>query len=63
MACTFCATGKAGFARQLSAHEILDQVMVVAERLQRRVSHVGGSELDADFACAALFGGGFFFGS
>ena len=40
MACTFCATGKAGFARNLAAHEILDQVMVVGEAFKARVSHV-----------------------
>lgn len=25
MRCTFCATGKGGFARNLRAHEIIDQ--------------------------------------
>lgn len=29
MRCAFCATGKGGFARNLKAHEILDQVRPV----------------------------------
>ncbi|GAX81702.1 hypothetical protein CEUSTIGMA_g9130.t1 [Chlamydomonas eustigma] len=40
MRCTFCATGKGGFARNLSPHEILDQVMTVQEAFQQRVSNV-----------------------
>lgn len=31
MRCTFCATGKGGFARNLLPHEIIDQVMTVQE--------------------------------
>lgn len=31
MRCTFCATGKGGFARNLLPHEIVDQVLTVAE--------------------------------
>ena len=27
MRCTFCATGKGGFARNLAPHEIVDQVV------------------------------------
>ncbi|MFP4133669.1 MAG: 23S rRNA (adenine(2503)-C(2))-methyltransferase RlmN [Halothece sp.] len=40
MSCDFCATGKGGFTRNLQAHEIVDQVMTVAEDFQQRVSHV-----------------------
>jgi len=32
MGCTFCATGDAGFGRQLSAGEIVEQVVVAARR-------------------------------
>lgn len=41
MRCTFCATGKGGFARSLAPHEILDQVMTVGEQFGKRVSNVG----------------------
>jgi 23S rRNA (adenine2503-C2)-methyltransferase len=40
MRCTFCATGQGGFARNLRAHEILDQVLTVQEAFARRVSNV-----------------------
>ncbi|MDF5723528.1 MAG: 23S rRNA (adenine(2503)-C(2))-methyltransferase RlmN [Rhizonema sp. PD37] len=40
MACDFCATGKGGYKRNLSRHEIVDQVLTVQEDFQRRVSHV-----------------------
>lgn len=40
MRCTFCATGKGGFARNLGAHEIVDQVLTVQERFGKRVSNV-----------------------
>ncbi|KAK2080343.1 hypothetical protein QBZ16_000196 [Prototheca wickerhamii] len=46
MRCTFCATGKGGFARNLLPHEIVDQVLAVGEAVHaspdgpRRVSHV-----------------------
>lgn len=40
MRCTFCATGKGGFARNLVAHEIVDQVLTVQEEFKRRVSNV-----------------------
>ncbi len=40
MACEFCATGKGGFARNLDAHEIVDQVLTVAADFDRRVSNV-----------------------
>ena len=41
MRCSFCATGKGGFARNLKAHEIVDQVMTVQEEFKRRVNNVG----------------------
>jgi len=31
MRCTFCATGKGGWARNLLPHEIIDQVLTVQE--------------------------------
>lgn len=40
MACDFCATGKGGFSRNLSAGEIVDQVLTVQEDFKRRVSHI-----------------------
>ncbi|ERN42876.1 23S rRNA m2A2503 methyltransferase [Rubidibacter lacunae KORDI 51-2] len=40
MACDFCATGKGGFTRNLQVHEIVDQVLTVAEDFQQRVSNV-----------------------
>ncbi|KFM27796.1 putative dual-specificity RNA methyltransferase RlmN [Auxenochlorella protothecoides] len=40
MRCTFCATGKGGFARNLLPHEILDQVLAVGEHFGRRPSNV-----------------------
>lgn len=38
--CTFCATGYLGAGRNLTAGEIVDQVLTVGERTGRRVSHV-----------------------
>ena len=40
MRCTFCATGKGGFARNLLPHEIIDQVLTVQEQFRARVSNV-----------------------
>lgn len=40
MACDFCATGKGGFRRNLSAAEIIDQVLTVQEDFGQRVSHI-----------------------
>ncbi|MGD0218968.1 MAG: 23S rRNA (adenine(2503)-C(2))-methyltransferase RlmN [Acidimicrobiales bacterium] len=43
MACTFCATGDAGFSRQLSTGEIVEQVVLAArsaKRSGRRLDHV-----------------------
>jgi 23S rRNA (adenine2503-C2)-methyltransferase len=40
MRCTFCATGKGGFARNLAPHEIVDQVLALEEYFGQRVSNV-----------------------
>ncbi|MCS6960806.1 MAG: 23S rRNA (adenine(2503)-C(2))-methyltransferase RlmN [Pseudanabaenaceae cyanobacterium SKYGB_i_bin29] len=40
MGCTFCATGKGGWQRNLREHEIIDQVLTVQQQMQRRVSHL-----------------------
>ncbi|MCX6116461.1 MAG: hypothetical protein NT027_02885, partial [Proteobacteria bacterium] len=43
MACTFCQTGKLGFVRNLSTHEIIAQYIQAARVVQkegRRLSHV-----------------------
>jgi 23S rRNA (adenine2503-C2)-methyltransferase len=41
MACSFCATGQAGFERNLSAGEIVEQVMAAARRAApRRIGNV-----------------------
>ena len=40
MACDFCATGKGGFTRNLSTHEIVDQVLTVQQDFGRSVSHI-----------------------
>lgn len=48
MRCTFCATGKGGFARNLQPHEIVDQVLAIQEDFGKRVSNVGAQSLRAD---------------
>ncbi|MGE0000732.1 MAG: 23S rRNA (adenine(2503)-C(2))-methyltransferase RlmN [Fimbriimonadaceae bacterium] len=40
MACTFCATGLGGFDRNLSAGEIVGQVLLLQGVTKRRISHV-----------------------
>lgn len=40
MGCTFCATGLAGFVRNLSAGEITDQVLFLQQETGERVTHV-----------------------
>lgn len=40
MRCTFCATGKGGFARNLAPHEIVDQVVSLEEHFGVRVTNV-----------------------
>jgi hypothetical protein len=39
MRCNFCATGKGGFARNLRAHEIVDQVLQVEQHFGKRATH------------------------
>ena len=38
--CSFCATGRSGFLRHLTAGEIVDQVMTIQDITQQRISHV-----------------------
>jgi 23S rRNA (adenine2503-C2)-methyltransferase len=38
--CSFCATGKGGFARNLQPHEIVEQVLVIEEMFKHRVTNV-----------------------
>ncbi len=40
MGCTFCATGKGGWQRNLAKHEIIDQVLSIQQQMGRRVSHL-----------------------
>src|SRR5215210_8862589 len=40
MACSFCATGQAGFERQLTAGEIVEQVIRAGRATDRRISNV-----------------------
>lgn len=40
MACAFCATGQQGLTRNLAAGEIVEQVLLVQEDFQERVSNV-----------------------
>jgi 23S rRNA (adenine2503-C2)-methyltransferase len=40
MGCTFCATGLAGFARNLSAGEIVEQVLLIERETGERITHV-----------------------
>ncbi len=40
MGCAFCATGQEGFTRNLTTDEIVDQVYLVADSFNRRVSNV-----------------------
>lgn len=40
MGCTFCATGLAGLTRNLTAGEIVDQVLLIEQECGERVSHV-----------------------
>ena len=40
MRCTFCATGKGGFARNLAPHEIVDQVLSLEDHFGTRVTNV-----------------------
>ncbi|XP_077216640.1 radical SAM superfamily protein [Tasmannia lanceolata] len=38
--CSFCATGKGGYSRNLQRHEIVEQVLAVEELFKHRVSNV-----------------------
>jgi 23S rRNA (adenine2503-C2)-methyltransferase len=40
LACAFCATGKAGYARNLSAGEIVGQFLLMEQRLGRDINNV-----------------------
>tara|TARA_Y100001968_G_scaffold202020_1_gene185494 strand:- start:44 stop:853 length:810 start_codon:yes stop_codon:yes gene_type:complete len=40
MGCKFCATGKGGLNRSLDVNEIVDQVISVREKMNRRPTHV-----------------------
>ncbi len=40
MGCAFCATGQQGFTRNLSADEMIDQVVLIGEDFKARVSNV-----------------------
>ncbi len=40
MGCTFCATGLAGLARNLSAGEIVEQVLLIERQTGERITHV-----------------------
>lgn len=40
MKCSFCATGQLGFERNLTAGEIVDQVLAMQARMNRRISNV-----------------------
>ena len=40
MGCSFCATGKEGFARNLSADEIVDQLIVVQEDFDTKINNI-----------------------
>lgn len=42
MGCVFCATGKEGFTRNLSAGEIIDQILVVQSDFGKRVTNLVG---------------------
>ena len=59
MGCTFCATGQAGFERQLDCAEIVEQVVRAQHATTQRVSHVvfmgmGEPLANVDNVCAAL---------
>lgn len=38
--CSFCATGKGGFSRNLKGHEIVEQVLAIEELFKQRVTNV-----------------------
>jgi len=46
--CVFCATGMSGYARDLTAGEIVDQVLTVQEAMRKRPSQVGDPDCRID---------------
>ncbi|KAL8460242.1 hypothetical protein ACS0TY_031960 [Phlomoides rotata] len=40
LCCSFCATGKGGFSRNLKSHEIVEQGLAIEEVFKRRVTNV-----------------------
>lgn len=59
MGCTFCATGKEGFTRNLSPGDIVDQILITQKQMGKRVSNVvmmgqGEPFLNYDHTLAAL---------
>ena len=40
MDCKFCATGKEGLKRSLSASEILDQILFIENEMNNKVSNI-----------------------
>ncbi|XP_059297394.1 uncharacterized protein LOC132050252 [Lycium ferocissimum] len=38
--CSFCATGKGGFSRNLKSHEIVEQVLAIEDLFKQRVTNV-----------------------
>eukprot|EP00873_Tetraselmis_striata_P011074 jgi/Tetstr1/431338/TSEL_021029.t1 len=54
MRCTFCATGKGGFARNLMPYEIIDQVLHIQELFGTRVSNIGRSQCCAPRSASLL---------
>jgi 23S rRNA (adenine2503-C2)-methyltransferase len=38
--CQFCATGKMGFKRNLTAGEIIEQILQISDRFDRRISNI-----------------------
>ncbi|KAI8006048.1 putative dual-specificity RNA methyltransferase RlmN [Camellia lanceoleosa] len=38
--CSFCATGKGGFSRNLQTHEIVEQVLAIEELFKHRVTNI-----------------------
>lgn len=59
MGCTFCATGKEGFARNLLPGEIVDQILIAQKDMSTRISNVvvmgqGEPFLNYDAVIAAL---------
>lgn len=59
MGCTFCATGRGGFSRDLSPGEMVRQIMLVSSDMERRVTNAvamgqGEPFLNYDATLAAL---------